>query len=198
MHGARRLLHGLMALAVLTAMVAPASATTLMRESLDKLVASNRTIIVGEVLDADSHWNDEGTFILTDVRVAVTDVLKGRLADRELTVTLMGGRIGDTTTLIVGGAELIPGNAYVLFLNEEDLPGVRALTVRDLCQGAFDLVMTKDGLRAISQANQHPLVPDELGYIDAPGGVEGIPFKAMTDSIRELAARPQGARPEVN
>jgi hypothetical protein len=198
MHGARRLLHGLMALAVLTAMVAPASATTLMRASLDKLVAGNRTIIVGEVLDVDSHWNDEGTFILTDVRVAVTDVLKGRLADRELTVTLMGGRVGDTTTLIVGGAELIPGNAYVLFLNEENLPGVKALTVRDLCQGAFDLVMTQDGLRAISQANQHPLVPDELGYIDAPGGVEGIPFKAMTDSIRELAERPQGARQEVN
>jgi hypothetical protein len=188
----------LMALAVIAAVAAPASATTLMRESLDKLVASNRTVIVGEVLDIDSHWNDDGTFILTDVTVAVTDVLKGRLADREITVTLMGGRVGDTTTLIIGGAQLIPGNAYVLFLNEEDLPGKRALTVRDLCQGAFDLVMTEDGLRAISQANQHPLVPDELGYIDAPGGVEGIPFKAMVDSIREIAARPQGARPEVN
>jgi len=198
MHGARRWMCCLMALAVIAAVAAPASATTLMRESLDKLVASNRTVIVGEVLDIDSHWNDDGTFILTDVTVAVTDVLKGRLADREITVTLMGGRVGDTTTLIIGGAQLIPGNAYVLFLNEEDLPGKRALTVRDLCQGAFDLVMTEDGLRAISQANQHPLVPDELGYIDAPGGVEGIPFKAMVDSIREIAARPQGARPEVN
>ena len=67
-----------------------------------------------------------------------------------------------------------------------------AQTVRDLCQGAFDLVIGKDGLRAVSQANRHPLVPDRLGYIDAPGGVEGMPFNAMIQSIRSLA------RGEVN
>jgi hypothetical protein len=177
-----------MAVAIAASLASTASATTLRRMGLEELVAGNKNVVVGQVIDSRSYWNKDKSFILTDVRVAVNDVVKGGLQDREVTVTLMGGRVGDVTTLIVGGAELIPGKSYVLFLNREDLPGVsKVQTVRDLCQGAFDLVIGKDGLRAVSQANRHPLVPDKLGYMDAPGGTEGVPFNAMIDSIRSLA-----------
>jgi hypothetical protein len=187
MHRVRRVLCGAMAAAIAASLAVPASATTLRRMDVDELVASNRTVVVGQVTDARSYWNKDKSFILTDVRIAVNDVVKGNLQDQEITVTIMGGRVGEITTLIMGGPELIPGKSYLLFLNEEDLPGKRAQTVRDLCQGAFDLVIGKDGLRAVSQANRHPLVPDRLGYIDAPGGVEGMPFNAMVQSIRSLA-----------
>src|SRR6185436_6966830 len=131
--------------------------STLIRQSLNGLVAANPTIVVGEVLDAHSYWNDEGTFILTDVRIKATDVLKGDPRDTDFTVTLMGGSVGDLTTLIVGGAELVPGKPYVLFLNEGDLPGVQGVrTVRDHSQGVFEVVKARDGLRAISEANRHP------------------------------------------
>jgi hypothetical protein len=183
MYRVRRVLGGMMALAIAATLAAPASATTLRRMSLDELVAGNQAIVVGQVSDVRSYWNKDRSFILTDVRIAVNDVLKGNVAD-EVTVTVMGGRVGEVTTLILGGAELLPGKSYVLFLNEEKLPGKQAVTVRDLCQGAYDLVIGKDGLRAVSQANRHPLIPDHLGYVDAPGGVEGIPFNAMIQSIR--------------
>lgn len=181
-----------MAVAIAASLAVPASATTLRRMAVEELVASNRTIVVGQVTDARSYWNKDKTFILTDVRLTVNEVVKGNLQDQEITVTLMGGRVGEITTLILGGPELIPGKSYLLFLNDEDLPGKRAQTVRDLCQGAYDLVIGKDGLRAVSQANRHPLIPDRLGYIDAPGGVEGVPFNAMVQSIRSLV------RGEVN
>jgi hypothetical protein len=197
MNVVKGLLRGAMALALAAGAVAPASATTLVRESLDDLVAGNRAVVVGEVLDASSYWNEDHTFILTDVRVAVHEALKGDVNGRELTVTIMGGRVGEITTLIVGGPELIPGNSYVLFLNEENLPGAeRALTVRDLVQGAFDVKIGREGLRAISQANSHALLPDRSGYIDAPGGVEGMPLNAMMQSIRETVDR-QHTRQEV-
>ena len=109
MNVAKGLLRGAIALAIAASVVAPAGATTLVRESLDGLVAGNRAIVVGEVVDASSYWNEDHTFILTDVRVAVHEALKGDVADREITVTLMGGRVGEITTLIVGGPELIPG-----------------------------------------------------------------------------------------
>ena len=193
----KRLLRGVMAFAIAASVVAPAGATTLIRESLDELVRSNRTIVVGEVVDVHSYWNADGTFILTDVRIAAHDVLKGNVQDRELTVTIMGGRVGELTTLIVAGPELVPGNSYVLFLNEEKLPGVeRALTVRDLCQGVFDVKIGRDGLRAVSQASVHPLLPDHLGYTEAPGGAQGMSFTAMTQSIRETVDR-QRTRQEV-
>lgn len=188
MRGLRRVLCGVMAVAIAASLAAPASATTLKRMDVEDLVAANQNVVVGQVLDARSYWNKDKTFILTDVRVSVNEVVKGNLQDSEITVTLMGGRVGDLTTLIIGGAELLPGKSYLLFLNEENLPGKkRVQTVRDHCQGAFDLVIGKDGLRAISQANRHPLVPDSLGYVDAPGGVQGTPFNAMIQSIRDLA-----------
>lgn len=190
---ARRLLRGALVLAIAASIVAPAGATTLVRADLDKLAAENATVVLGEVENVHSYWNADGTFILTDVYFKAHEVIKGDLQKRrELKITLMGGTVGDLTTLIIGAPELVPGNTYVLFLNEEDLPGApSALTVRDLVQGAFDVVMTKDGLRAVSQANGHPLLPDTAGYMDAPGSVEGLDLKSMIHSIRELAVDPQ-------
>ncbi|NJL28975.1 MAG: hypothetical protein HC897_14355 [Thermoanaerobaculia bacterium] len=174
----------------LAAVSGTASATTLVRASVDELVAANERVVVGEVLDAVSYWNDRGDFIMTDVRVRALSTLKGPAADEELTVTVMGGTVGDLTTLILGGPELVPGRSYVLFLNQEQLPGVeRATTVRDLCQGAFDVRLVNGELRAISQANSHPLVPDHRGYVDAPGGVEGFPLEALVQTVRETVNR---------
>ena len=197
MHGMKRWMRGVLAFAIAAGVVAPASATTLVRAGLDELVAGNGAVVLGEAVDSYSYWNAEHTFILTDVRFRVDDVLKGGLQDRELTVTLMGGTVGETTTLILGGPELIPGSSYVLFLNDEDLPGAQGVrTVRDLAQGAFDVVMSGRGLRAISQANRLPLLPDKSGYFDAAGGPEGYPLTSMIKSVREIAGR-EGRRPEV-
>ena len=187
MNVARRMVRGMVAFALVAGVVAPASATTLVRASLDRLAKTNGAVVVGEVLDVNSYWNAEGSFILTDVRFAVADVLKGDVQGDELTVTLMGGSVGDLTTLIVGGAELIPGRPYVVFLNQETLPGTPdVLTVRDHAQGVFDLRMTTDGLKAVNQANGHPMVPDALGYIDAAGGVDGFHYDELVRSVRAL------------
>lgn len=191
----KRLLRGMAAFAIAAGVVAPAGATTLIRESLDELVRSNRTIVVGEVVDMHSYWNADGTFILTDVRVVAHDVLKGNVKD-EVTLTVMGGQVGETTTLILGNPDLVPGNSYVLFLNDEELPGGKALTVRSLVQGAFDVKMGRDGLRAISQAIQFPLLPDGRGSFEAEGGAEGFPLNSMMQSIREIV-RNTAARREV-
>lgn len=194
MSGKRTAWRVSLALSGLVALAASASATTLIREGLDELVSGNQTIVLAEVIDAVSYWNSDGTFILTDVTVKPMEVLKGR-AEGLLTVTLMGGTVGDLTTLIVGGAEIIPGRSYVLFLNEENLPGSPGVTtVRDHCQGVYDISVERGELRAVSQANRHPLVPDRMGYLDAPGGVEGFPLEAMVQSLREMVARDQ----EVN
>lgn len=198
MQVARKLLGGVVAVALAAGNATPASATTLKRAGLDQLVAENRTIVLGEVVDANSYWNAEGTFILTDVRFKVHEVLKGDAGDRDLTFTLMGGTVGDLTSLIIGGPELVRGNSYLLFVDEWDLPGAKGVqTVRYLSQGTFDIVMAGDGLRAISQAHRHPMAPDVKGNIEAPGGAEGISLVTLMRSIRELAARPQGPRREV-
>ncbi len=181
------------------AVAAPAGATSLIRAGLDDLTATNDTVVVGEVLATRSYWNAEGTFILTDVRLGVSEVLKGGAPEGDLELTLMGGTVGDLTTVIVGGAELAPGGSYLLFLDQADLPGApRALTVRDHAQGAFDVVLRGGELRAVSQASRLPLLPDFLGEAGAPGGAEGLALDETIAAIRELAGRRGGPRREVN
>lgn len=176
----------------------PASASTFSRADLAYLVAENETIVVGEAVEARSYWNDDHSFILTDVRVTVEDVLKGSLAKREVTVTVPGGKVGELTSVIVGGAELRPGNYYVLFLRQGDLLGRRNVQyVQEHGQGVFDVVMAGDGLRAVSQARTETLLPDETGNAEPVGGAEGLPFTTLLESIRGLAARDRDHRPEV-
>lgn len=182
-HAARiALVLVLMALAAM-----PAGATTLIRQGLDKLTAENESVVHGRVLDIHSYWNADHSMIMTDVRVLASHVLKGDRAAREVTFTLMGGTVGDITTLIIGGPELVPGSEYVLFLNREDLLGARVLTVRDLVQGAFEIADLGAGRRVYSQALNHALLPDAEGLSEPPGGTEGFALDDLLTKVRQLA-----------
>jgi len=161
---------------------APVTATTLVRRGLDRLTADNETIVQAKVLEIHSSWNASHTFILTDVRARPSQILKGR-PNNDLAFTVMGGTVGETTTLIVGGPDLVPGSEYVLFLAPTDLPGApHRLTVRDLSQGVFDV---RQG-RAFSQAIGELLLPDAQGLTDAPGGEEGMPLETLIRQVRDL------------
>jgi len=178
--------------------VAPAGASTFFRVGLDSLVAGNETIVFGEAVSADSHWNDAGTFIVTDVRVSVSQVLKGRVEGDEITVTVPGGKVGELTSIVVGGAQVTPGKWYVLFLDRLDLLGSQGvLAVRDHGQGAFDVETAGRELRAFSQGRRHELLPDGAGKAEAVGGARGMPLAKLLGMIRELAGRQRNARPEV-
>ena len=178
------------AIAVAAAFFQQASATTMIRMGIEGLTAENQSVVMGRVLDVQSYWNADGNFILTDVRILVQDVLKGNAKEKEFTITVLGGNVGEITTLVVAGPDLEIGRDYLLFLNPEDLPGaVQVRTVRDLAQGVFDVVATPSGPRAISQASRHPLVPDVFGYSEAPGGAEGLPLDFVTQKVRQLAGR---------
>lgn len=199
MSQARKLL-AIMAFAIVAGSTAPASATTLVRQSLENLVADNGVIVVGEVIGKHSYWNEGGTFILTDLQIETREVLKGKVAASEITVTIPGGTVGDLSTLIVDGAELAEGRSYVLFLDRKSFLGVKdVLTVDDHAQGVFEVVQDKGkgGLRAVSQASKTRLVPDVFGESAAPGKAEGLAFEKMKQSVREIAGRAQSPRQEV-
>lgn len=198
MNRTRKLLAGL-AFAIVAGAAMPAGATTLVRQSLENLVADNGVIVVGEVIGAHSYWNEGGTFILTDLRVEAQKVLKGKVESSEITVTIPGGTVGDLSTLIVDGAELEQGRSYVLFLDRKSFLGAKdVLTVDDHAQGVFEVVdKGRGGLRAVSQASKTRLVPDVFGESAAPGKAEGLVFEKMVQSVRELAGRAQSPRQEV-
>lgn len=174
---------------------AVAEASTLGRVGLDYLVAENDTIVVGEAVSARSYWNPARTFILTDVEVSVSQTLKGRAGDA-ITVTVPGGTVGELTSVIVGGAVLVPGHQYVLFLDRVKLAGIDGvLMIHDHGQGAFDVEMAGSELRAFSQARRHELLADAAGQAEAVGGAKGLPLVDLVETVHNLAARDR--RPEV-
>ena len=176
-----------LALVLTVLAVLPAGATTLIRQGLDKLTTENEAVVYGRVLDIHSYWNAERTMIMTDVRVGASQVMKGDRAARDVTFTLLGGTVGDITTLIIGGPELVPGTEYVLFLNRERLHGAReVLTVRDLSQGAFEIADFGAGRRLYSQALNHVLLPDADGLTGPPGGADGMTLDEMFAQIRQI------------
>jgi len=173
------------ALIALAISAIPASATTLIRQGIDRLTVENETVVHGRVMEIHSYWNDDHSFILTDVRMRPSQVLKGKPGG-DVVFTVMGGTVGEISTVIVGGADLAPGSEYVLFLGRVDLPGAaHRLTVRDHSQGVFEV--TKG--RARSQAVGEPLVPDVLGRSDVPGGEEGFALDELVRQIRVHANR---------
>lgn len=166
----------------------PAGAMTLIRAGLDDLVSGNSSIVVATVQDSSSHWNADASFILTEVYLTTTQVLKGD-AGGEITLTLMGGTAGELTTLVPGVAELLPGRSYLLFLRDDSLPGTEpVLTVAEHCQGAFDIETRNGGDWAISQAAGEALVPgeDDSDAADVPGGAEGISLTSLVEEISAL------------
>ncbi len=186
----RVLIQSLGALALAVVPV-PADALTLKLADLNNLVAGNETIVVARVEGASSHYNQAGTFILTDLRLSASQVLKGRV-DPQFAITQMGGSAGKFTTVIPGGAILIPGRSYLLFLRQESLPGTAAVTtLAEHCQGVFD-IEDRNGVQwAVSQASGETLLADEKseeGQADVPGGEEGMSLDQLVRSIQALVA----------
>ena len=189
MHLSPRFARFTLALAAAALFAAPAGATTLMRAGLDELVRGNETIVQGKVVEIHSYWNADHSFILTDVRVRPSAYFKGigRPAE-DVTFTLPGGTVGETSVVLIGMPELVPGSEYLLFLNREELPGMASrLTVRDLVQGAFDVATVRGQKRVFSQAIGTPLVADHEGRTDVIGGRDGLDLGDLTSQIRTLA-----------
>jgi len=188
MHLSPRFARFTLALAAAALFAAPAGATTLMRAGLDELVRGNATIVQGKVVDIHSYWNADHSFILTDVRMRPNQFFKGvGRPSEDVTFTLPGGTVGETSVVLIGMPELVPGSEYLLFLNREELPGaIERLTVRDLVQGAFEVANVRGVKRVFSQAIGTPLVADRNGHSDVIGGRDGLDLGDMTRQIQNI------------
>lgn len=168
----------------------PASALTMERLSLKQLTQDNSTIVLGTVVDAYSYWNEDGSWIVTDIRVEPHEVLKGAVPEAGLTITVLGGTVGDRTVLIPGAPNLEMGQAYVLFVREGKLPGSSPSKMLGMyTQSVFDVVADKDGPLVISQAAEQHLYPDSNGKTEAVGGYAGIDLEYFKSAIRDLMAQ---------
>jgi hypothetical protein len=145
-------------------------------------------IVYGTVISSTSHWTENRSLIVTDVRVAVQDVLKGE-AVSQVVVTQPGGTVGKMRVDCDGAAAYIPGDEVVLFLDRGDRGQNHVV---GLFQGRFDVVQGVEGRKMV-----RGVTPDQartLGQASAWGRVgvprassaAPVPLEQFLGGIRDL------------
>ena len=95
-------------------------------------------ILRGRVTGVGAALDDRVGTPYTYVAVDVSEVLKGALPDRRVTIKQLGGRVGSTALEIAGQPTFTTGEDVLLFL--EIRPRDRTLTTTALWQGKFTVV----------------------------------------------------------
>jgi hypothetical protein len=125
----------LLAVLVAVLMAASASATTLVRMSLDQLAEASTEIIRGHVVSQETLWNPGRTRIYTYTTVAVDQTYKGN-PPSTLIVQQPGGTIGKVHVFVAGTIQFHSQADYVLFLERSAADASRFLPV-GMMQGAY-------------------------------------------------------------
>ena len=171
---------------LVVALAAPAArATQVTHLDLPTLARTSSDIVVGRVEGTQPHWNASHTKIVTDVTVAVTDALKGGGAAR-LTLTQLGGVVGNMRYTVPGSPAFAPGEEALLFV-WRDARG-RA-QVNGLAQGKFDIhVDPASGERVVQRSIPGLAVREvrSLALVPAGASAPRITLSRMLGEIRQV------------
>src|SRR5262249_31302184 len=149
-------------------------ATTVERLGLEDLVKKARTIVVGKVAGSRTYWSADRKFILTDYTIQVDETIKGN-AGRSVSVTSVGGKIGDIELRVSGMPAFQSGEDAVVFIEQSGA----YQTVVGLAQGKFTVVNGE--------------VANSAGGLSFPDGRPGnpvrMPLQSFKSQIRSFLSR---------
>ena len=98
-----------------------AQATVIQMDRQEVIQRSN-VIFVGNVLEKNSRWNEQGNLIVTDYVFTVDDVLLGEIDSNQLTLTFAGGQLPEEGQSVSDVPEFKVGDLALLMLEESDHP----------------------------------------------------------------------------
>jgi len=154
----RALLVLLLFVAVLTTFATTASATIVVKLSLEELAQRSEVIAYGEVIKQESYWSEDGYAILTRVSLLVDDGVVGAEAGKTLEFVTLGGSIDGLAQAIAGEAAFRVGEHALVFL-EARKPG-GDLNVVGMAQGKFAVILLPD-----AGPTDPPMVAPNLGNL---------------------------------
>src|ERR1700681_1596546 len=92
-------------------------ATSVRRLNFDDLIASAHSIVEGSVVSSNTYRSSDGKLIFTSYTINAQESLKGSI-QQTVTVTTVGGRIGNTVLHVAGMPVFQPGDRAILFLEQ--------------------------------------------------------------------------------
>lgn len=160
------------------ALLAPAGATTLLKMSMNDLIAQSTSIVRAKI--TGSRTSAVGKDIFTYYQVQVSDTLKkGAILPAEFAVP--GGVYGNLRQIAVGSPVFAEGQEYVLFLwtSRSGMTQIIGLT-----QGMFNLTQDASGAAVLNR----PVIADEM--VDKSGKeVTGAAVTMKWSELRDMIAK---------
>ncbi len=185
--GVRRSFRALLVIAALTTLAAPAAASTVLRFDLDDLVDRAAVIVHGKVLEKHSRRGEDGS-IVTDLRVEVTDGLKG-VRGEAFNFTVFGGVLGTRGSAVAGAATFETGEEILVFLGRPNKRGVRGTI--GLSQGKYT-IREVDGERlAFRDLEGLRLMDRSSGEVEEAKTEQGVPFDELLERVQARLAETQ-------
>lgn len=153
---------------------------------MQELIQRSNLIFVGNVLEKNPRWNEQGNLIVTDYVFAVDDILLGEIDGNRLTLTFAGGQLEEEGQAVSGIPEFNIGDLVLLMVEESDHPLLSPVTGQD--QGKFLAgKVDSSGDRVVLDANNHILKTEDG---------ETIFFKDFVDLVkREIAIAKRKSTP---
>ena len=173
----------------LLALALTAQATTLVRMDLQELAAAASLVARVRCVSSESRWDGEEIWTFTTFDVLET--LKGS-APEQITVRLIGGRVGHLISTVDGVPRFRPGEEAVLFL-EPTRAG--ELSVTGWVQGTFRIQRDlHTGRESVTQDTSGLAVFDPATRQFRPGGVRNLPLEEFKQRVAAALAQQGNGR----
>jgi hypothetical protein len=145
--------------------LATLQATSVRRLSFADLISTAQFIVEGNVVSSDTYRSSDGKLILTSYTIRVQESLKGN-PQPTVTVTTVGGRIGNTILHVAGMPVFKPGDNAILFL--------------ELSRSYTTIVGLNQGKFAVSNGE----VANSVSGLSFPDGAAGKAVKMSLDEFK--------------
>jgi hypothetical protein len=153
----------------------PAGATVFVAPSDAELTAASDVIVTGSVTAIRSVADEDGAMINTYVTLDVSEVVKGRLRRREITIREVGGEVDGMRMWLEGTPEFTVGETVLLFLQRRP-DGTLGTT--NLTLGKYSV--SGESVAVAGRSTTEPVIGGPQHDVRS--------LKAMLSTVRALAA----------
>ncbi|MEK6288874.1 MAG: FG-GAP-like repeat-containing protein [Acidobacteriota bacterium] len=155
-----------------------ALATTVIRPLDDDMIVGARAIVTGKVVEIQSSLDEQEDRIYTYITVRVSEVIKGQIAERRITIKELGGVVGDRVSVVYGSPQFKRGEKVLLYLSTRDDGSLRTY---QLFLGKFSLVIDD------TTGNRFAVRDTGGENVTVIGAPQGQPQGDTTDRMELLA-----------
>lgn len=174
-----------------------ADATIIIPKNLSELAAEADSVFVGQVTGERVAWLDgEGSVIMTHWTMTVKDLWKGQKIET-ITISEIGGTIGDITCAVAGAPRYKVGERVVVFAKKDPVGQNRTYGWTQGQFGVFKDALTGDDLVRFINGLDH-VVRDFFKKEDMSEAktVEMVDFKSKVKDLIAAADKKKAEKPE--